>query len=63
MQNVLKSTMKASEKIDYRFKDEQPFRSDYSFYENNFRVHKVKNQNFIVPWQMIGNNKTEVIVK
>jgi hypothetical protein len=55
--------MKASEKIDYRFKDEQHFRNNYSFYDNDFRVNQIKNQNFIVPWQLVENNKTEVVVK
>lgn len=55
--------MKAFEKTDYRFKREQLFRSNYSFYENDFRVQQIKNQNFVVPWQLVENEITEVIVK
>ena len=55
--------MKATEKTDYRLKNEQYFRNNYSFYDNDFRVHQIRNQDFIVPWQLVENNKTEVVVK
>jgi hypothetical protein len=34
-----------------------------TFYDNDFRVHQIRNQDFIVPWQLVENNKTEVVVK
>jgi hypothetical protein len=55
--------MKTSEKSDYRLKYEQHFRNNFSFYDNDFRVHQIKNQNFIVPWQLVENDQTEVVVK
>lgn len=63
IQIVLTSTMKTSEKTDYRFKYEQHFRNNYSFNDNDFRVNQIKNQNFIVPWQLVENDKAEVVVK
>jgi hypothetical protein len=63
IQNVLKGTMKATEKTDYRLKYEQHFRNNFSFYDNDFRVQQIKNQSFIVPWQLAENDKRDVIVK
>ncbi len=55
--------MKPSEKIDYKLNYEQHFRNDYSFKDNDFRVNQIKNQNFIVPWQLVENGRTKVVVK
>lgn len=59
----IESTMKTMKKTDYKFKVEQHFRSNFSFYDNDFRVNQIKNCNFIVPWQLVENETKEVIVK
>jgi hypothetical protein len=55
--------MKTVEKIDYGNRNEQQFRNNYSFFENEFRIKQLENQNFIVPWQMVKIQKKEVLVE
>lgn len=55
--------MKASEKTDYGFKNELQFRNHYSFFENDLRIKQLENRNFIVPWQLVENEKKEVFVE
>lgn len=55
--------MKTVEKIEYGDRNEQQFRNNYSFFENEFRNKQPENQNFIVPWQMVKIQKKEVIME
>jgi hypothetical protein len=49
--------MKLAEKIDFAFDCEQKFHNSYSFVDKDLRVKEVKNQKFVVPWQIDENIK------
>ena len=55
--------MKETEKTDFGFKSELQFRINYSFFNNDLRIKQLKNQNFIVPWQMVEFDKKEILVE
>ena len=55
--------MKTFDKIDYGNRNEQQFRNNYSFFENDLRIKQLENQDFIVPWQMGVTPKKKVIVE
>jgi hypothetical protein len=55
--------MKTTEKIDNGFKNELHFRNNYSFLDKDLRIKQLENQSFIVPWQMVINEKKEVFVE
>ena len=55
--------MKEAGKIDYDINREQQFRNNYSFLEHDFRIQQVLNQEFVVPWQMVDDDKKKVLVE
>ena len=55
--------MKIAEKIDYGFESEQKFRNSYSFFDNDLRIKQLKNQRFVVPWEMVEKDKWEAVVE
>jgi len=55
--------MKTTEEIDYGFKSKLQFRDKYSLMNYEIRIRHTDNQNFIVPWQMVENEKKEVLVE
>jgi hypothetical protein len=55
--------MKTSEKFDFGFKSELHFHNNYSFLDNDLRIKQLENHDFIVPWQMVVNDKKEVLVE
>ena len=52
--------MKATERTDFGLKSELQFRNNYSFFDNDLRIKQLENHNFIVPWQVVENDKKEV---
>ena len=54
--------MKTTERNDLGFKRELHYRNNYAFGANDYRIQQVRNQNFIVPWQIVENEKKEVLV-
>ncbi len=56
------STMKTSEKTNYGFESERNYKNNTAFSSKDFRIRQVQNQNFIVPWQVVENEKKEVRV-
>lgn len=56
------NSMKTSEKMNYGFKSEQHYQNNYAFSSKDFRINQIKNQNFIVPWQIVEKEKKEVSV-
>lgn len=55
--------MKEAGKIDYDINKEQKFRNNYSFLENDFRIQQIRKQEFVVPWQMVEDDKKKVLVE
>ncbi len=53
--------MKTQEKMNYGFERDQLFKNDYAFSSDDFRIHQIQNQNFIVPWQIIEKEKRQVL--
>ncbi len=56
------SDMKTLEKMDYGFESERHFQNNYASSLKDFRIDQIRNQNFIVPWQIMENEKKEVFV-
>ena len=55
--------MKTIERMDYGFKNELQFRNNYASLEYNFKIQKTLNQGFVVPWQLVENDRKEYLVK
>lgn len=55
--------MRTMEKMDSGFKNNLQFRSNYTSLENNYKIQQVRNQSFIVPWQVIEKEKKEFRVE
>jgi len=55
--------MKLSEKIDYGFESGQKFHNNYSFFDKDLRIKQLKNQRFIVPWEMVEKEEKEILVE
>ena len=55
--------MKTIERMDYGFKNDLQFRTNFTSLENNFKIQKARNQGFVVPWQIVENDKKEFLVE
>ncbi len=54
--------MKTKGKTEPGFKSEYQYRNNYTFSGNDFRIQQIRNQNFVVPWQICEiETKKEVI--
>lgn len=55
--------MKTSEKMNYGFESDQHFKNNYAFSSRDFRIQQIRNQSFVVPWQIIEKEKKDVFAE
>jgi hypothetical protein len=55
--------MKATDELDFGFKNEPEFHHNYFFLDNDLRIKQLENHDFVVPWQMVVTEEKEVLVE